>query len=143
LFVRQIEQLESRVELRTLAGDSYLVNSWFAWITTPAERLELLKQAAAAQYEELAGLLLAPARASRGVLCCRRPAAPAKYALPWQLVVPGAGSGAVLTALGNEMLGALAALPQQQQHLLVLFDGGTAASEEPATAALLGNESTA
>jgi hypothetical protein len=143
LFVRQIEALESRVELRTLAGDSYLVNSWLTrGDATPAERLELLKQAAAAQHQELAGALLAPARASRGVLCCRRSAAPAKYAVPWQLVAPGAGGGAVLTALGNEMLGALAALPQQQQQLLVLFDGSTAASEEPASTVTLDNETT-
>ena len=144
MFVRQIEALESRVELRTLAGDSYLVNSWLTrGDATPAERLELLKQAAAAQHQELAGELLTPARVSRGVLCCRRPAAPAKYAAPWQLVAPGAGGGAVLTALSNEMLGALATLPQQQQHLVVLFDGSTAASEEPAPTVTVGNESTA
>ena len=137
MFARQFEALE--LELQTLAGDRYLVNSWFAWTATPTELLELLKQAAAAQHQELAGALLAPARASRGILCCYRPATPAKYTVPWQLVAPGVGGGAVLTALGDEMLGALAALPQQ--HLLVLFDSDTAASEEPATAVVLGTES--
>ena len=63
--------------------------------------------------------------------------------VPWQLAAPGAGGGAVVAALGNAMLEALAAFPQQQQqHLLALFDGGTAASEEPAMDLTLGSEST-
>ena len=143
MYIPKIEELKSLgLELQTLAGDSYLVNSWFRWDATPAERLELFKQAAAAQHQELAGELLAPARTSRGALCCHWPVAPAKYTAPWQLVVPGAGGGAVVTALGNAMVEALAALPRQQQHLLVLFGGGTAASEEPTMDVSVENEST-